>query len=94
MVNFACRIKDATALSCNHEIDQANWFFPTQAKEVIYPNSLAQEFLNAWLDKQGLITNVEDQGKVQGWERAYKLQSSLFLLLWYNVKEKKEELNL
>ncbi|MCQ8265850.1 NUDIX domain-containing protein [Streptococcus suis] len=60
MVNFACRIKDATALSSNHEIDQANWFFPTQAKEVIYPNSLAQEFLNAWLDKQGLITNVED----------------------------------
>ena len=60
MLNFACRIKDATALSCNHEIDQANWFFPTQAKEVIYPNSLAQEFLNAWLDKQGLITNVED----------------------------------
>lgn len=60
MVNFACRIKDSTILCCNHEIDQANWFFPMQAKEIIYPNSLAQKFLNGWLEQQGMITNIED----------------------------------
>lgn len=60
MVNFACRIKDASILQCNHEIDQAGWFAPMQAKEAIYPNSLAQQFLNGWLDKQGLMTKAED----------------------------------
>lgn len=60
MVNFACRVKDASKLRCNHEIDQAAWFAPALAREVIYPNSIAQHFLNTWLDKQTLIHIVED----------------------------------
>ena len=60
MVNFACRIKDSTVLKCNHEIDKVGWFAPMQAKEAVAPNSLAQHFLNTWLDKQGLMTKAED----------------------------------
>lgn len=60
MVNFACRIKERATLELNHEIDKAEWFAPAQAREAIYPNSIAQNFLNTWLDKQGLIGKVED----------------------------------
>lgn len=60
MLNFACRIKEAAALNCNHEIDQAAWFSPALARDIIYPDSLAQRFLETWLDKQGLVDKAED----------------------------------
>lgn len=53
MVNFACRVKSAASLSCNEEIEAANWFSIAEARQAIYPNSLAQKFLDTWLDKAG-----------------------------------------
>lgn len=60
MVNFACRVKESSAMRCNHEIEEAGWYAPGLAREIIYPNSIAQHFLNTWLDKQTLIHIVED----------------------------------
>ncbi len=51
MVNFACKISDAYKLKCNQEIDQENWFTPSDAEQAIYPNSLAQKFLMTWFSK-------------------------------------------
>lgn len=37
----------------NHEVDRCKWFTPQEARENIRPNSLAAEFLNAYLDEVG-----------------------------------------
>ncbi|MGT2910937.1 NAD(+) diphosphatase [Streptococcus cameli] len=55
MVNFACHILDKKKLSLNHEVDRAMWFTKEEAKEAIYPNSIAQEFLLSWLESNRLI---------------------------------------
>lgn len=52
MLNVACRVKDASILNCNHEIEKAAWFTPDEARAAVYPNSLAEEFLLTWLDKK------------------------------------------
>lgn len=54
MVNFTCFVKDAAAhLNTNEEIDSCQWFTFAEARRNIRPNSLAAEFLNAYLDEIG-----------------------------------------
>ncbi len=54
MVNFTAFVGDAPALRANEEIDRWSWFTPEQARENIRPGSLAEEFLNAYLDESGI----------------------------------------
>ena len=51
MLNFACHIKGSSDLSLNNEVDEARWMSFDEARNNIRPKSLAQEFLNAWLDE-------------------------------------------
>lgn len=46
-------VRTAKALHINHEVDRCKWFTPQEARENIRPNSLAAEFLNAYLDEVG-----------------------------------------
>ena len=54
MINFTAFIRDAGELHTNAEVDRYKWFTPREARENIRPNSLAAEFLNAYLDGEGL----------------------------------------
>ncbi len=54
MINFTAFIRDAGELHTNAEVDRYRWFTPQEARENIRPNSLAAEFLNAYLDGEGL----------------------------------------
>ena len=56
MLNVACRVQDASILHCNHEIEMARWFTPEEARTAIYPNSLAEDFLRTWLNKDISVT--------------------------------------
>ena len=51
MCNFTAFVKDASELSQNREIDSYQWFNPEDARLNIRPNSLAAQFLNAYLDE-------------------------------------------
>ena len=51
MCNFTAFVKDASELSPNSEIDSYQWFTPSDARKNIRPDSLAQKFLNAYLDE-------------------------------------------
>lgn len=51
MCNFTAFVSDASLLSPNREIDSYQWFSPDEARRNIRPNSLAEKFLNAYLDK-------------------------------------------
>ena len=51
MLNFTAFVVDAGALHVNAEIDRYRWFAPDEARANIRPNSLAAEFLNAYLDE-------------------------------------------
>ena len=51
MCNFTAFVKDASELSPNSEIDSYQWFTSSDARKNIRPDSLAQKFLNAYLDK-------------------------------------------
>ena len=51
MSNFTAFVKDASELSPNGEIDSYQWFTPSDARKNIRPDSLAQRFLNAYLDE-------------------------------------------
>ena len=53
MINFTAVVEDAAALRTNREIDRCRWFTPEEARQNIRPNSLAQAFLNAYLDEAG-----------------------------------------
>lgn len=48
--NFAVTVKDASELSPNEEIDSCAWFTFDEARRDVKPNSLAQYFLESWLD--------------------------------------------
>ena len=50
MCNFTAFVKDDKALSANYEIDSYAWFDPEDAKKEIRPNSLARDFLLAYLE--------------------------------------------
>jgi NAD+ diphosphatase len=45
-------VKDDSELSTNAEIDSYQWFTPDDAQKNIRPNSLAERFLNAYLDDE------------------------------------------
>ena len=51
MCNFTAFVKDDSELSTNTEIDSYQWFKPNDARRSIRPNSLAESFLNAYLDE-------------------------------------------
>ena len=51
MINFTAFVDDADAIAPNEEIDRYSWFTPEEARQNIRPNSLAAEFLNAYLDE-------------------------------------------
>ena len=50
MLNFTCRVSGSDALSLNSEVDEAAWFGFEEARAAIRPDSLAQLFLNSWLE--------------------------------------------
>lgn len=52
MCNFTAFVKDASEMSPNGEIDSYQWFSPDEARRNIRPDSLAQKFLNAYLDEK------------------------------------------
>lgn len=52
MCNFTAFVKDDSELHPNTEIDSWQWFTPKEARENIRPNSLAEYFLNAYLDEK------------------------------------------
>ena len=52
MCNFTAFVKDDSELSTNAEIDSFQWFSPEEARQNIRPNSLAERFLNAYLDER------------------------------------------
>lgn len=52
MCNFTAFVKDASELSPNREIDSYQWFSPEAAQQNIRPNSLAERFLNAYLEEK------------------------------------------
>lgn len=52
MCNFTAFVKDDTDLSPNKEIDSYQWFSPYEARRNIRPDSLAEYFLNAYLDEK------------------------------------------
>lgn len=51
MCNFTAFVKDASEISPNGEIDSYQWFTPDEARKNIRPDSLAEKFLNAYLDE-------------------------------------------
>ena len=51
MCNFTAFVKDASEMSPNSEIDFYQWFTPDEARKNIRPDSLAEKFLNAYLDE-------------------------------------------
>ena len=51
MCNFTAYVKDSSELSPNSEIDSYQWFSPEDARLNIRPNSLASQFLNAYLNE-------------------------------------------
>ncbi|MCI9320807.1 MAG: NUDIX domain-containing protein [Lachnospiraceae bacterium] len=51
MCNFTAFVKDDSELCVNGEIDAYNWFTYEEAKKHILQNSLASEFLNAYLEE-------------------------------------------
>lgn len=52
MCNFTAYVDNAEELNPNSEVDAYHWFTPEEARANIRANSLAQEFLNAYLDEQ------------------------------------------
>ena len=51
MCNFTAFMKDASEMSPNGEIDSYQWFSPDEARKNIRPDSLAEKFLNAYLEE-------------------------------------------
>lgn len=51
MCNFTAFVKDASELAPNNEVDSYQWFSPDDARRNIRQNSLAERFLNAYLDE-------------------------------------------
>ncbi|KHD44629.1 NAD(+) diphosphatase [Streptococcus hongkongensis] len=49
MCNFTAFVEDDSDFSPNHEIDDYYWYSPEEAKANIFPNSLAEKFLTAYL---------------------------------------------
>ena len=52
MLNFTCHIRGNSKITLTDEVDEATWFSYKEARENIRPDSLAQRFLNAYLDEK------------------------------------------
>ena len=50
MLNWTAEIEDATKLKLNGEVDSCRWFTFEEARKNIRPGSLAQWFLDSYLD--------------------------------------------
>lgn len=50
MCNFTVFVKDDSDFKANHEIDAYDWYSPEEARQNIFPNSLAAAFLNHYLN--------------------------------------------
>ena len=61
MCNFTAFVKDASELNVNYEIDSYSWFTKKDARKNIKPGSLAEFFLNSYLD--GDMTTDEKRNK-------------------------------
>lgn len=64
MCNFTVSVHDDRELNTNEEIDSYAWFTPEEALREIKPNSLAKEFLKAYL-------NDTSQGSDEHGKRAW-----------------------
>lgn len=51
MLNFTCHIDGSNQVTMNDEVDEARWMSFDEARENIRPDSLAQHFLNSYLDE-------------------------------------------
>lgn len=51
MCNFTAWVENDHELSPNQEIDAYHWYSPEEARNTIFPGSLAAHFLNAFLDE-------------------------------------------
>lgn len=51
MCNFTVYVDNSDEINVNSEVDAYSWFTPEEARENIRPNSLAKEFLCAYLDE-------------------------------------------
>ena len=58
MCNFTAYVDNAKALHINQEIDRCKWFTPEEARANIRPNSLAEWFLDAYLDEKKIREEV------------------------------------
>ena len=52
MCNFTAFVDDESEMNTNEEIDSYQWFTKDEAKENIKKNSLAEYFLNAYLNEE------------------------------------------
>ncbi len=55
MINFACRVRGNDLSKMTDEVDFSRWYTESEARENIFHNSLAENFLLKWLDKRGQI---------------------------------------
>ena len=62
MCNFTAFVRDDSELHVNSEIDSFTWFTPDEARQNIRKGSLAQYFLNMYLDE----TESMEKGKETG----------------------------
>ena len=51
MCNFTAFVEDDSEMDPNYEIDKYSWFSREGARENIRPDSLAEFFLNSYLDE-------------------------------------------
>lgn len=51
MCNFTVFVKNAEEMNPNYEIDSFRWFSPEEARNHIKPGSLAEYFLDSYLDE-------------------------------------------
>ncbi len=51
MINFACVVDSDELTHTNEEIDRIAWYTPDEARESILHDSLAEDFLLRWLDR-------------------------------------------
>ena len=52
MCNFTAFVRDASELNVNYEVDSYAWFSKEDARKNIKPESLAEFFLDSWLDEK------------------------------------------
>ncbi len=58
MCNFTAFVRDASEIHVNYEVDSYAWFSKTDARKNIKPGSLAEFFLNSYLDSDEQIHRI------------------------------------